>query len=230
VPEPALLVVLFLLLLAGVAVLSWRKERQRREALAALAEERGWTFHPERDRSLEIRYPLFACLRQGSNRHARHLLRGQHGGRDFAAFDYHYQTTSYTSKGQRTTHHHHFSAVVIEAALPLQRLAIRPEGLLDALAEFFGLDDIDFKLAWFSRAFHVKAPSRRWAFDVLHQATMEFLLQAPRFTIELEGPWVMVRRERRFAPGDFLAALDVGTGILDRLPEYLLREMKGVQA
>ena len=63
------------------------------------------------------------------------------------------------------------------------------------MGEFFGFDDIDFESDEFSREFCVKAADRRWAFDVIHQATMEFLLAAPRFTIELAGPRVMAYRD-----------------------------------
>jgi hypothetical protein len=93
--------------------------------------------------------------------------------------------------------------------------------------EAVGLDDIDFELAEFSRAFYVKAGDRKWAFDVFPQATMEYLLGAPRFTVEMGGPHVMVRKGSLHGPADHAAALAVAEGILDRLPGYLLRELKG---
>ena len=68
------------------------------------------------------------------------------------------------------------------------------------------------------------------AYKLLHQATMEFLLHAPRFHLEMEGRWLLLRRDRRFGPEDFREALRVGEGVLDRLPEYLLRELKGADA
>jgi hypothetical protein len=120
--------------------------------------------------------------------------------------------------------------VVVNTGLPLKPLRIRPESFFDKIGEFFGFDDIDFESTAFSNAFHVKAKDRRFAFDVLHQATMEFLLGAPRFQIETAGPWISVWKTSRLDPAGFSDALGVAEGILDRLPEYLLRDLKGVES
>jgi hypothetical protein len=204
--------------------------KKRRLLLEAWARSRGLRFRPEHDARMEDRFPLFSCLRVGDRRYAFNIMRGGRRGRGVCAFDYHYETSSTDSKGRRTTTSHYFSCVVVSSGLPLKPLSIRPEGFFDRITQFFGYDDIDFELGEFSRRFYVKAPDRRWAFDVLHQETMEFLLDHRDFTTELAGPWVMVRKSGRLEPEGFSRALDVAEGILDRLPEYLLRELKGVDA
>ena len=45
---------------------------------------------------------------------------------------------------------------------------------------FSASKEIEFESTEFSKEFHVKSPDRRWAFDVLSQATMEFLLALPQ--------------------------------------------------
>jgi hypothetical protein len=209
------------------AIHAHKTAQARQAALFAWATENGLSHSLGEDRELEHRFPLHDCLRQGSNRYAENVIEGEIRGRGLCAFDYHYETHSTDSKGRRQTHHHHFSAVVLECGLPLKKLFLRPENFLDKITEFVGIDDIDFELAEFSRKFYVKAPDRRWAFDVLHQETMEFLLESPRFTVEMAGPWVMARKSGRFKVEEFSAALAVAEGILDRLPKYLLRELKG---
>ena len=57
---------------------------------------------------------------------------------------------------------------------------------------------------------------------------MEFLLDSPRFNLEFEGTQVIAYRDSTFSPGEFGAALSVVGGVLDGLPGYLLRDMKGV--
>jgi len=220
-----------LALCIAALVLGRRAERRRRAELAALCARRGWRYSEGRDGMMEERYAEFSCLRRGHDRYAYNVLEGPlpphegvPGERRCCAFDYHYETYSTDNKGHRQTHHHHFSALVIECALPLQALSLRPETLFDRVGEFFGMDDIDFESAEFSRAFHVKADNRKWAFDVIHQETMEFLLGAPRFTLEFCHGRVLVRRERLFEAADFEHAVDVACGVLDRLPRYLLRE------
>jgi hypothetical protein len=220
---------MFVALIAGIiaiAVYAHRQAEKRRAAIAAWAAGHGLTFRRDRDRSIESRYP-FSCLSQGHNRYAHNISSGQVRDYGVCAFDYHYETYSSDSKGRRTTHHHHFSAVILQTALPLRPLAIRPENFLDRIGEFVGFDDIDFELAEFSREFHVKSPDKRWAFDVLHQESMEFLLAAPRFNIEFQEGFAMVRRTRRFAPEDFEAAFSVATGLIDRLPGSVVRELRG---
>jgi hypothetical protein len=223
-----LFVVLVVVVGVGLAILGHMQARKRREELAALAESLGLRFDPDKDHGIEDRFGQFSCLRQGSRRYAFNILEGTYNNRQLCGFDYHYETYSTDSKGRRQTHHHYFSAVVVNSGLPLKPLAIRPEGFFDKVTEFFGYDDIDFELNEFSRRFYVKSPDKKWAFDVLHQETMEFMLHAPTFSLEFTTPWVIAYRSSTFKAKDFEAAVAVVEGILDRLPKYLLRELKGV--
>ncbi|MBI4230940.1 MAG: hypothetical protein HY608_08915 [Planctomycetes bacterium] len=219
-PLPGLL--LLLVIVIPIAVLVAIAAKKRRKDLAAWAAANGFRFRPEKDRSLDDRLPGFSCLHQGRSRYGYNFIEGERDGRGVLAFDYHYVTGS--GKHQQT---HVFSALVLETRLPLKPLFIRPEGFLDKVTEFFGMDDIDFESVEFSRKFYVKSSDKRWAFDVIHQKTMEFLLAHPRHTIEFQGRWVLVRRgEAKFPPPEFGEALTVAEGILERLPESMLKELR----
>jgi len=154
-------------------------------------------------------------------------MRGRQDHREAFAFDYHYQTTSTDSKGRRTTHHHEFSAIVIDSGLELTNLFIRPEGLFDKVTGIFGVDDIDFESAEFSRAFWVRSPVKRWAYDVLHQETMEYLLHSSRLPIKFEdGPYVIVWGSHKWDAPQFEDALRYADGILDRIPKDIRKELR----
>ena len=224
--EIVIIVVFAAIIIVG-AIYSYYQNRQRIEALQALAARRGWTFSDAHDDTLETRYPDFNCLRDGSNRYAYNLLGGKSGDYALAGFDYHHETYSTDSDGKRKTHDHYFSAIVFDTPFPLKPLLIRTETFMDKVGEFFGVDDIDFESDEFNRKFFVKAVDRRWAFDVINQATMEFLLAAPRFTIQFAGGSVIAFRDELFTPDEFEQAEQVVRGILDRLPKYLLEEWKG---
>ncbi|MHA2621689.1 MAG: hypothetical protein V2G42_08715 [bacterium JZ-2024 1] len=215
----------FIVLLAGVAggVLFYRARLRRRDEMEALAKYYRWTFNRERDDTVSRQFPFFECLNTGENRYAYNSMTGEYEGYPYRGFDYHYQITRHTSKGRRTEHHF-FSAVIIGSRIPLKQLYIRPENFLDAALEFVGFDDIDFESAEFSRQFYVLAKDRRWAFDVLHQRTMEFLLSQPRYQIELGPTSVIAWRNMPFSPADFLTAADVICGILKRLPDYVIQQ------
>jgi len=212
----SVLIVLGIVALLGLAWYLWSV---RRKTVAAWAASRGFRFDPNGDRSFDDRYPEFGALRIGHSRLAYNIATGKLADRSVVAFDYRYVTGS--GKNQQV---HHFSGVVLGSGVPLQPLRIRPENLFDKVGEFLGLDDIDFESAEFSRSFHVNAADKRWAFDVLHQRTMEFLLQSPRFSIQFGGDCILLWRGRRFSPQTFDEAIAVGAGILDRMPGYLLRE------
>ena len=199
----------------------WRSAKRRKE-LAAWTSEKGLTFRPERDNGFDERYRAFGCLRRGHGRYAYHIAEGDWNGRRVTAFDYRYVTGS--GKNRRT---HHFSAIILQSDVALKSLRIRSENVFDRVTEFFGLDDIDFESAEFSREFHVKSSDKRWTYDVLHQRTMEFLLSMPRFSIEFDDRHVIAWRNRRFNVETFESAIAVAEGILNRLPEYVVRQQGG---
>ncbi|MHC4562249.1 MAG: hypothetical protein ACYS8X_05690 [Planctomycetota bacterium] len=201
-----------------VAVVSALQSGQRRKQMQQWAARVGWRYVPGNDDSLGDRYD-FDCLQRGRSRYAYNVCQGQWGDLPALAFDYHYVQGS--GKNRKT---YNFSAVIVTSSLPLKGMMIRPENFFDKVTEFFGMDDIDFESAEFSRRFFVKADDRRWAYDVLHQRAMEFLLASPEYSICFDRRYVIAWRGRRMDPGGFEAALNVIKGLLDGLPEYVVRQ------
>lgn len=221
-----LLVILVIVVVIGLAAWSYYAAAQRRKALRLWAIEKGLTYCDLRRSDLDDRYPNFDCLQQGDNRYACNLIEGGWKGRKFFGFDYHYETHTHSSKGGRQTQHHHFSAIILTGDLMFKPLFIRPEGLWDKITEFVGYDDIDFESAEFSRKFYVKSPDKKWAYDVLHPRTMEFLLGCPMFSMNFDWNGVIVYRNDTFSPSEFESAADVVCGVLDRLPDYVIRQLR----
>ena len=207
-----------------VIVAVWYAGHKRRKELIAWGQARGLSFSASKDPAFAREYPTFDCLRRGNNQYAYNMLSGQWQNRAFLGFDYHYATVTVGPKGQPRTQHHHFSAVIIKTGFPLKPLQIRSETFMDKLGEMFGFDDIDFESAEFSRKFSVKAEDRKWAFDVLHPLTMEFLLAAPQFPILFDTKSVITWRDHEFNVQEFSQAAGLITGILDRLPGYLVQQ------
>lgn len=221
---PVIIVVVVALFIV-LAIFSSMQAAKRRKELMAWAGSKGLSFTETRDHSFDERFSEFDCLKQGSDRYAFNRITGTLSGRRVLAFDYHYETTSHDSKGHTQTHNHYFSAVIVQCALPLKPLFIRPEGFFDKIGQFLGFDDIDFESAEFSKEFYVKAQDRRWAYDVIHARTMEFLLGMPRFTIQFQDSNVIVHDGSTFDVGEFETALQVVEGILDGFPDYLVKQL-----
>ena len=60
---------------------------------------------------------------------------------------------------------------------------------------------------------------------------MELMLAYPRFHIDFQGSQVMAYYDNKtFSLGEFGSALKVVTGILDYLPESVVRELKGIDS
>lgn len=224
---PVLIFALAVLIFIVFGAISYLQAEGRRKLLAQWAQSRGLRFQAAYDYGADARFPGFNGLQRGRGHYAYNIATGSIDRRSVHAFDYHYQTESTDSKGRRTTHHHYFSAVVVTTNLALKPLSIRTEGLLDKFAAFFGFEDINFESTEFSKAFCVKSPDRRWAFDVLPQATMELLLESPRFILEFQGCHVMACRDETFSPEEFDSAIALIGGILDRLPPSVLQEIQG---
>jgi hypothetical protein len=223
---PVFFIVLFIALFVILAIYGARAAAKRQKELTAWAAANRLRFSEDHDADMDSRFPDFDCLGTGKDRYAYNIMDGEWEGRPFLGFDYHYETESKDSKGKTTTHHHNFSAVILRSAVPLKPLLIRPEGFFDKLAEFVGFDDIDFESAEFSRKFYVKSPDRKWAYDVIHQRAMEFLLARPRFTIQFDRAHVIAYNGSVFGATDFESAVRVSQGILDLFPEYLVQQQK----
>ncbi len=214
--------ILVVLAVVAAIVVSYVISAKRRKELAEWAAGRGLRFDPGKDHSLDHRHAEFKCLQRGHNRYAHNIISGQCDGLDIQAFDYHYVTGS--GKNRST---HRFSAVIVVSPLPLKPLFIRREGIFDKVTEFFGLDDIDFESAEFSRKFFVKAPDRKWAYDVIHQRMMEYLLAGPKLAVQFDyGHVIAWNNGRRMDGAGYEQAISHIREILNRLPEYLVRQQK----
>lgn len=222
---PVLIFVAFATLIVIAIIVGLAAERARREALTALAKEQGWRYVEGKDKAFEKRFPEFDCFRKGHSRYAERLLLGAAQGRELVGFDYHYAETSGTGKDESTTTYR-FSGVILDSGLTLAPLSLREEHFGDRISAFFGMGDIDFELAEFNRTFHVRSPDRRFATDVLQPSSLEFLLESPRFRVEFGPRRILVWRDKRFEPADFLAALALAEGLLERLPPSFVLERR----
>jgi hypothetical protein len=196
-------------------------EGKREAALRRWADKRGWTFSRGAISTFAKRFPKFRQLQQGSNAYADNVVRGRFDGQEVWAFDYHYTSGSGSSETS-----HSFSAAVVYPALRMLPLHVHPNGPWDKFGELIGERGIEFELAEFNRVFHVRASNERWAFDVLPQATLEFLLDSPSFVLEFQDIYVAAWRNQEMSAADFDDALYVIFGVLERIPADIRKALK----
>jgi hypothetical protein len=211
--------------------LIWSRGRKRasshnrRKELADWAQSKGLKPNPSAGVKMASRYWQLKCLQRGDEHYAFNVMEGMVNNFKVCTFDYYYETvtSSYGNRLEDRVIHgrYYFSAVVIETDFQLKPMIIHTENIINKIAEYTRLHDINFESMEFNNKFHVKASDRRWAYDVVNQATMELLLNHCRFNIELNGNYVIAYRDDLFSPGYFEEALQLLTGIVDNLPKPL---------
>ncbi|PID79263.1 hypothetical protein CSB20_10965 [bacterium DOLZORAL124_64_63] len=219
---PPVFFLIFVVLMIMAGVYAWHQERKRREELHRWAFRYGWKMLGHSRDDWASRYPGLALFGRGGGQVGDNIITGHFRGRAVTVLDYKYVTGSGNS---RTTHH--FGVVLMETGFPVVPLEIRREHVFDKVGEFLGGGDIDFESAEFSRTFHVASSDRKWAYDVIHARTMEYLLGAPPFCIEFGFGEVAVYKMGRSRTADFEAQVEMAAKLIDLVPDFVVRQMKG---
>jgi Protein of unknown function (DUF3137) len=216
-------------LVVVVGVLSYLSAKKRRETLALLASQRGWTYVERDDRWVD----QFdgAPFGTGHDRRADNVMTGTYDGRPMVAFDYRYSTTetSTDAEGHTQTHTevHPFSVLALNSGARFPELSVTPEGFFGRMVGRLTNTDIELESEQFNRAFTVRSADRKFATDVLHPRMMEFLLQIPDRGWTLRAGWLVAARPGRHSVEQLDARLADLDGILDRIPDFVWKARGG---
>ena len=211
----------FVALIVVAAVFGHLAAKKRREAMLSLAARLGLRFDPGKDRDIARQYKFLDKLRVGDNRYAFNILSGKYQSHDVMAFDYHYETHSTDSKGNRETQHHYFSFFLLQLPVSFPELVIAREGFFSKVAQAFGYDDIDFESHEFSRKFCVRSPNKKFAYDVCNARMIEYLLANDDLTIEIENRALAVSFGSRMSPEQIERNLNRLIAVRSLMPDYL---------
>ena len=219
-PIAPLIAVLFVGLIVGGAIFSLLQARKRREALFELAHRLNLSFKAGEDRAIADRFSFLKELAQGSNRYATNVLSGNYRQNEILAFDYHYETYTHDKNGTHTEHHW-FSFFILMLPASFPELTLRREGFFTKIAEVFGYGDINFESAEFSKAFNVRSPDKKFAYDVCNAQMMEYLLANRDLSIEIENDALALAFTSRLSVEQIEFNLQRLVEIRTRLPAYL---------
>ena len=212
-------VVALVLVVVGVI-----QAKKRREAMAAYAAGRGWRYAVH-DPSLVDRFQG-TPFGQGSGRAASNVVYGGHDGRAMVAFDYQFTTTSGTGDNRKRTTHH-WSVLAMSMGVTMPALSVEPEGLFGRVIGRLTDTDIEMESEDFNRAFTVRCPSRKFAFDVLHPQMIEMLMQWPELGWRFERDSMLVVRNGSHSIAEVDAKIQVMDAIIDRIPEFVWKGVRG---
>ncbi len=211
-----------LLVVLAIAVggyIAYQRDAKRRQALAAFAASKGWSYTP-RDDSWAARFSG-SPFGEGDHRQVKNVLRGQVGGHDMVAFDYSYETHSGDGNGGRdtTTHLYAVTALALPAYLP--HLELSPENVLSRIGHTLGLQDIELESEDFNRRYRVQADDPKFAYDVLSPRTMQALMGRPAMHLRLAASDALCWESGRTSPVPLLARLSALSTLLTGIPSYV---------
>ena len=210
-----------LLIIGGIA-LSWWLDKKRREAMQAIALQLGFSFSPDKDHGLASDYGFLDHMDDGSNRYAFNILQGTASdGSDVKIFDYHYETYSTDSKGNRTTSHHYLSIFTLTLTKRFPELNITPEGFFSKIGQALGFDDIDFESLEFSKRYQVKSQDKKFAYDFCNALMIDYLLNQQNLIIEVEHNVLAISFQGKLAVESIVANYERLLQIRSLMPNYL---------
>jgi len=215
----------------------------RLAAMQVLAARHGLSFRAFEDSTHDEEFWHFELFQRGFDRYAYNSISGEIGlelgdwvgaGKvDMGDFKYKTRETTTTtdSKGRTTTRtrivNHSFSYFIL--GLPFETMpgmVIRREHLFDKLASMFGKDDIDFESSEFSRKYFVKSASRKFAYDVVNQRMIEFLLETEPGLVDIENQRICLSDGySAWGAERFGASLDWTLRFLDHWPAFLVKDL-----
>jgi hypothetical protein len=213
--------ILFAIVAIAAGIYGSIQAKKRREGLFVLAQRLNLQFNPQSDYALPDRFSFFKEFDNGSNRYATNILSGTYREHNVLAFDYHYETHSTDSHGNRQTEHHWFSFVTLNMPAAFPGLNIRREGLFTKIAEVFGYQAIKFESAEFSKNFCVRSDDKKFAYDVCNAKMIEYLLANQDLSIEIENQVLALVFNTRLSVEQFDLDLDRLMQVRTRLPDYL---------
>ena len=217
---PFIFMVVVVVIIIG-AIFNSIAQRKRREGLLELAQRLNLDFDGGENVEIEPQFGFLKQLAQGDNRYATNVLSGNYQQNEILAFDYHYETHSTDSKGHQQTQTHWFSFFILTLPAVFPDLTIRRENFFLKVAEVFGYQDIKLESAEFSKAFCVRSPDKKFAYDVCNAKMMEYLLANRDLSIEIENEVIALAFNTRLAVEQFEMNLKRLVEIRSRLPEYL---------
>jgi len=224
-------IIVAVIIIVGIAIyLGHLAAKKRREALVKLAGALELTYSAGDPFGLPGRLGHIGTFSRGHDREAKNVIHGEYRGREVTAFDFKYTTTetSTNSKGRTTTREvdHWFSSLVHPLECRFPRLMIRPEGFFDKIGDLLGLDDIDFESDEFSRRFRVTSEDRKFAYDVCHVRTMEWLLSNRGWHVEMVGGYFVLTQGGKWKPERFHAAMSFTSDFFEMIPDFVWREYR----
>lgn len=188
-----------------------KKERERTEAFAAVANELSFEFLPTDQPTLTASLGHFHLFSQGHSKYLWNLLRGSAFGLELSIFDYRYITGS--GKHQSTWVQSVFCARKPGMNLPV--FCLRPESIWHKIGAWLGASDINFDShPEFSRKYLLKGPDEAAIRKSFTTSVLNALDPTAGLSIEANGDTMVFYKYVRLEPAHVSAFMGEGLEML----------------
>lgn len=192
--------------------ITFRRKARRAAKARAWAERHGFAYREFDGGLLEL--VSFDPFDKNRGRRVQNVLRGEHRGEPVLIFEY--------EEGQGNEKRKYRRWQVVAVPLP------KPVPMLDVAEETKAtralVKDIEFENQAFNDRFRIRSTDRRFAFDVVHARTMEWMLTDPRVRElgwRFAESWLMTFREGEADHDERLARVDVLRKIRAQVPPHV---------
>ncbi|MEE2971666.1 MAG: hypothetical protein VX672_00950 [Planctomycetota bacterium] len=180
---------------------------------------------------IQSSYPQFASNRlRGEWQSDKNISWGTYRGRTVVVWDTVYYDLDLSSN-KTDWQEGEYTSIMILTETPIHSTLITPNSLGRRLSAFgieegrgtFSMHTVNFELDAFNKAYRVKSKDAKWAFAIIDQAMMEWLMQQKKHTMELAPGGVTVSTWFTLTPEQVQEQLDFCLDFLDHFPEDLKR-------
>ena len=216
---PILILVAFALIVVFLGYLAYQQKKRRREAFFALANKLGLRYD-EGDPFDTVDLP-FDLFLKGDRRGVENTVFGETGGMRVRLFDYYFVERHSDGKGGSSESTYRFSCALGEIDADCPHLVVEQEGFLSSLARGLGFHDIETESEEFNKAFKISSDDRRFAFAILDQRMMAWLLDEGGICqYETMGPLALCYL-KRVDPDEYENMLEVLRRFRAHVPEVV---------
>ncbi|TCP57227.1 hypothetical protein EV191_1011180 [Tamaricihabitans halophyticus] len=221
---------------AGGAIARSRRNRRIarvRHQLGSWCASNGWSYRDNVPDTL-LNYFDGTPFTRGTMRELRHVLTATYQDRPvlvselgyyYPADVVQYGSGPRTRTSMRGNPGGTVQAGVVQLPAAVPRLQVARAGLLSSAAEVFGVRDLQLESVQFNQTFQIGCDIPRFAYDVLHPRTMEWLLTDPRAAEigwRFDGPNLIGWRNGWLSgPGDVLTMANFLCELADRVPSFV---------
>jgi hypothetical protein len=195
-----------------------KKERERTQALQAVAAQHGWNFSAAAPLNMIAGLENFTLFNSGHGKEIKNFMYGDASGIKAAVFDYVYVTGSGKSR-----HVHAQTVVYLEPPnLRVPYFSLRPESFMHKFISAFGYQDIDFgQRPEFSNQYLLRGQDEPAIRQTFNDRLLAFYETYGGTSTDAGGNQLLVfRADQRFEPYEIQSYVALALNLLALMPRY----------